>query len=216
MSGTLTWTASPESARTSATLYLMLTLLRSQYPNITSSQDDVPIPGTLMFGDGSIAESSERLTILKMDDDYITAAASILHTYPHAHHYGNPWPASLEYCCKGPDLQNNQQTVFFISAEVDLTFPTSPILPTFSSVTFHRSHVPQQFFFTAYHPGGHPLLYSFGTPLDYRSSQSGTPQGLEIAYSTGHVTWNTSQVVPGSYSVKVAVVDAFTDIRVSV
>ena len=213
-SGTLTWTATPESARTAATLYLTLTLVRSQYPNITSVQDDIPLPGTLAFGDGSIAESSELLTVVKLDDDYIIATLSILHTYPHAHHYGNPWPASFEYCCKSPHLRNNQETVFSISVGVDLTFPSSPILPTLTTVNFHRSPDLQQFFFTAYHPNAHPLLYSFGTPLDYRSSQSGTPQGLEISYSTGHMTWNTSRVVPGNYSIKVVVVDAFTNIRV--
>ena len=51
--------------------------------------------------------------------------------------------------------------------------------------------------------------------MDYRSSQAGAPQGLEISYTTGHVTWDTSYVMPGDYSVQVVVEDAFTGIRVS-
>ena len=50
--------------------------------------------------------------------------------------------------------------------------------------------------------------------MDYRSSQAGAPQGLEISYMTGHVTWNTRYVTPGDYSVQIIVEDAFTGIRV--
>ena len=52
--------------------------------------------------------------------------------------------------------------------------------------------------------------------MDYKSSQAGAPQGLEISYTTGHVTWDTSHVIPGDYSVQVVVEDAFTGMRVSV
>ena len=50
--------------------------------------------------------------------------------------------------------------------------------------------------------------------MDYRSSQAGAPQGLEISYTTGHVTWDTRYVMPGDYSVQIIVEDAFTGIRV--
>ena len=212
--------ASPESARTAATLYLTLTLVRSQYPSITAAHMGmavIPIPGVLKYGDGSTADSSERLMIQRIDDDsdYIIATASLLHTYPNFHHYGNPWWAEFEYCCKAKSLQNNMETLFSLRTGVDLTYSWSPLLPTIPMVTFIRSPVLQQFFFTAHHPEAHPLLYSFGTPLDYRSSQSGTPHGLRISYTTGLVTWNTSHVTPGSYSVQIVVLDAFTNIRVS-
>ncbi len=220
MSGKLTWVASPESGRTTTTLYLTLTLLRSAYPNITSSQVGVatiPIPGVLRFGDGSVADSASPYTlrVVSVDSDYIVVTAAVPHTYPHAHHYGNPWPAAYEYCCRGRGLRNNQETPLSIRAGVDLSFSASPVLPVLSTVVFHRSDAVQEFFFTTHSSEGHPLLYAFGTPHDYRSSQSGTPQGLEIAYATGHVTWNTSHVLPGSYSVQILVVDAFTNIEVS-
>ena len=51
--------------------------------------------------------------------------------------------------------------------------------------------------------------------MDYRSSQAGAPQGLEISYMTGHMTWDTTYVIPGDYSVQVVVEDAFTAIRVN-
>ena len=51
--------------------------------------------------------------------------------------------------------------------------------------------------------------------MDYKSSQAGAPQGLEISYTTGHVTWDTTHVTPGDYSVQIVVEDAFTGIRVS-
>ena len=51
--------------------------------------------------------------------------------------------------------------------------------------------------------------------MDYKSSQAGSPQGLEISYATGHVTWDISYVTPGDYSMQVVVEDAFTGIRVS-
>ena len=51
--------------------------------------------------------------------------------------------------------------------------------------------------------------------MDYKSSQAGAPQGLEISYTTGHVTWDMSQVTPGDYSVQVVVEDAFTGIKVN-
>lgn len=212
--------ASPESARTAATLYLTLTLRLSQYPNATtaSPRATIPMPGVLAFGDGSVADSTENLLTVQSVDatsGHILAAAAIPHTYPQARNYGNAWSAVFEYCCRDRSLQNNRETTIAISADVDLTYTSSPLLPTLSGVTFHRSDTTQQFFLTAQHPLSHPLLYSFGTVKDYRSSQSGTPQGLEIAYSTGHVTWNTSHVVPGSYSVQVVVVDSFTNVRVS-
>ena len=209
--------ASPESARTAATLYLTLTLRLSQYPNATSPGATIPIPGVLAFGDGSIADSTDLLTVQSVDtaSGYALAAARVLHTYPHARNYGNAWSAVFEYCCRDRSLENNRETTISISAEVDLTHSSSPLLPVLPDVTFHCSDVVQQFFISAQHPESHPLLYSFGTVKDYRSSHSGTPQGLEISYSTGHVTWNTSHVVPGSYSVQVVVVDAFTNIKVS-
>ena len=51
--------------------------------------------------------------------------------------------------------------------------------------------------------------------MNYRSSQGGPPQGLEISYTTGHVTWDPDHVIPGDYSVQVVVEDIFTGITVS-
>lgn len=59
------------------------------------------------------------------------------------------------------------------------------------------------------------MVYYLGDSMDYRSSQAGAPQGLEISYMTGHMTWDTTYVIPGDYSVQVVVEDAFTGIRVS-
>lgn len=177
----------------------------------------IPIPGVLHFGDGSVADSSELLTVQSIDtaSGYVTATTSLLHTYPYAHHHGDPWPAAFEYCCRGKSLLNNQGSTLVITAGVDLTYASSPLLPTLPSITFHRSTELQQFFFSAVHPESHPLLFSLGTPRDYRSSHAGTPQGLQVAYTTGHVTWNTSHVTPGSYSVQLVVIDAFTNVQVS-
>ena len=33
---------------------------------------------------------SEHLTVVGVTDDYTIASASVLHTYPYAHHHGNP------------------------------------------------------------------------------------------------------------------------------
>ena len=114
--------------------------------------------------------------------------------------------ASLLNCCR-----------FSLSVSIDLTYSSSPTLPTLTPVTFTKSPASpiQQFFFTASHPQAHPLVYYLGDSMDYKSSQAGAPQGLEISYTTGHVTWDISHVIPGEYSVQVVVEDAFTGIRVS-
>ena len=100
---------------------------------------------------------------------------------------------------------------------VDLTYSKSPTLPTLTTVTFTKSPASptQQFFFTASHPHAHPLVYYLGDSMDYKSSQAGSPQGLKVSYTTGHVTWDISHVMPGEYSVQIVVEDAFTGIRVS-
>ncbi len=216
MSGTLTWRASPDSARTGVIFDLTLTLLRSRYPDITLYQvgvASIPIPGILKYGDGDVSDQSERLRVNSINDEYLVASVSISHTYAHARRYGEAWWAEFEYCCRGKHLQNNRETVFSIRTSVDLSYNSSPTLPTLTSVTLVRSSLLQEFFYTAYQFEGHPLLYAFSEA--YGSSQSGTPQGLEISYTTGHVTWNTSHVIPGSYSVQIVVVDAFTNIQVS-
>lgn len=178
----------------------------------------MPIPGTLKYGDGSTSADSETLTIQSIDSNsgYIIATGTFLHMYPYSHHHGNPWLAEFEYCCRGKNLRNNGKSPLSLSTGVDLTYSSSPLLPTIPYITFTHSDVIQGFFYIAHHAENHPLLYSFGSALDYRSSQSGTPQGLEVAYTTGHVTWNTSHVIPGSYSVQMIVVDAFTNIRVCI
>lgn len=210
--------ASPEVARSAATLYLTLTLDRSRFPNISSADVGVaalPIPGVLRYGDGdSTSDQSDLLTVLDVGDEWILARATLVHTYPHAHRHGNPWEATYEYCCRGKSLQNNQETTLSLRTEVDLTFSSSPILPRSTIITFQRSPRLQQYFLAAHHPGAHPLLFALGVASDYGSSQSGTPQGLRVAYSTGHVTWDTSHVMPGRYSVQVVVEDAFTGIQV--
>ena len=98
VSGTLTWMASPSYSRTAVTFYLTLTLLRSQYPNITLSQvgmATITIPGVLKYGDGYRTNSSERLTVQAIDEasGHMIASVSLLHNYPTPHHYGDPWCA---------------------------------------------------------------------------------------------------------------------------
>lgn len=221
LSGTLTWKATPTSGRTAVTLYLTLTLLHSTHPEIAPTQVGVatiPCPGLLKYGDGiTSADSAESLAILSVNADsgYIVATGAFLHAYPYSHRHGDAWLAEFEYCCRGKHLRNNGESLLALTAAVDLTHSSSPLLPTLPSITLTRSDSLQGFFYSAHHTDHHPLLYSFGSALDYHSSLSGTPQGLEISYTSGHVTWNTSHVIPGSYSVQVVVVDAFTDVRVS-
>ena len=221
LSGTLTWKATPSSGRTAATLHLTLTLLRSVYTETTPIQvgvTTIPNPGVLKYGDRiTSADRAGFLTIqsVNIDSGYIVATGTFLHIYSHSNHHGNAWLAEFEYCCRGMHLQNNRESLLTFTATVDLTHSSSPLLPTIPSLTFTRSNALQGFFYAAHHVDDHPLLYTFGSALDYHSSQSGTPQGLEISSTSGHVTWNTSYVIPGIYSVQVAVVDAFTNIRVS-
>lgn len=216
--------ASPELGRTAATLYLTLTLLRSAHPNLTAADVGVaslPLPGLLKFGDGDSTVDDETDVFLRLEGideelGHLVARATIPHTYPRGHRYdGEPWLAVFKYCCRGSYLRNNQETLLTLSTEVDLTHSSSPLLPPITTLTFQRSSARlQEFFLTGHHPEAHPLLYTLGTPRDYHSAQSGPPQGLGVSYTTGQVTWNTSHVTPGSYSVQVVVVDGFTDIRV--
>lgn len=115
ISGSLSWESALENGRTAARLLLTLTLDRSYYPDINSTHVGVatiPIPGVLKFGDGSNADQSDRLEVVAVDESsgYIVAIATILHQYPAAHHYGNPWMAEFEYCCRRRTLLNNQLT----------------------------------------------------------------------------------------------------------
>ena len=117
MSGTLTWKVEPESGRTAVRLTLTLTLLTSHYPNITSPQQvgvaTIPIPGTLHFGDGETADQSDYMDVLFVDISrgYFVASATVLHLYPSAHLYGNPWLSKYQYCCRGNSLINNKGTM---------------------------------------------------------------------------------------------------------
>ena len=103
-----------------------------------------------------------------------------------------------------------------MTAGVDLTYTSSPVLPTLPKVILTPSQVtPQSFFFTGLHPQSHPLLYTLATPINYQSSQAGSPQGLAISYTTGQVTWDVNNVALGDYSVQIVVEDAFTGVQVS-
>lgn len=124
---------------------------------------------------------------------------------------------SFQYTCDHSSFSFSLKCCrFSLSVTIDLTYSSSPTLPTLTPITFIKSPASpiQQFFFTASHPQAHPLVYYLGDSMDYRSSQAGTPQGLEISYTTGHVTWDISHVMPGDYSVQIVVEDAFTGIRV--
>ena len=117
VSGTLTWRAVPESGRTVVNLTLTLTLLLSHYPNITSPRQvgvaKIPIPGELNFGDGDASDQSDEMDVLFVDvaTGYFVASATILHHYPSAHLYGNPWLSKYQYCCRGTSLVNNKGTM---------------------------------------------------------------------------------------------------------
>ena len=103
-----------------------------------------------------------------------------------------------------------------LSVGVDLTYDASPTLPTLPPVTLTPSQgSPQHFFHTPLHSQLHPLTHALGTIVNYQSSHGGSPQGLEVSYSSGHVTWDTAHVTPGEYSVQLITEDAFTGIRVS-
>lgn len=216
LSGTLTWEATPTKGRASATLYLTLTLLQSAYSNVSDvGVVTIPLPGVLRYGDGTNTDQSDRLTIQDVYDDIIIATGTFEHSYIYSDNLGNPWKAEYEFCCRGKDLQNNRETILTVTADIDCRHSSSAILPTLPEVTIARSSTLQGFFYVAHHRQNHPLLYQLGSTYDYRSSQSGTPQGLGVGYTSGHVTWDTSRVVPGKYSVQVVVVDAFTNIKVS-
>ena len=107
----------PESGRTAVHLTLTLTLLLSHYPNVTSSQQvgvaTIPIPGELSFGDGDTHEQSDEMDVLSVDAarGYFVASVTVLHLYPSAHLYGNPWLSKYQYCCRGTSLINNKGTV---------------------------------------------------------------------------------------------------------
>jgi len=203
--------------RASATLYLTLTLMRSAYPGILLADAGtaiISLPGALEYGDGSSSDQSDRLTIQNVYDDIIVVTGTFPHSYSHSDNQGRPWKAEFRYCCRGSDLLNNRGTDLAITVDIDCSHAFSPILPTLPLVTLSRSDALQQLFYTAHHRENHPLLYQLGSAYNYRSSQSGTPQGLAVGYSSGHITWDTSRVVPGSYSVQMVVTDAFTHIEV--
>ena len=215
----LTWETTPTLGRATAVISLTLTLTRSAYPNISSSDEGIatiPLPGELRYGDGTNSDQSDRLTVQTVYNDIIIAAGTFEHSYIHSSNQGRPWKAEFEYCCRGKELQNNRETILTVTADVDCRHASSPILPTLPLVTFSRSNALQQFFYVAHHRDNHPLLYQLGSAYNYRSSQAGTPQGLSVSYSTGRVTWDTSRVVPGNYSVQMVVMDAFTNVTVSI
>ena len=43
-------------------------------------------------------------------DGYLLARAVVKHEYPTANHFGDPWEAIYEYCCRSGDLRNNRKT----------------------------------------------------------------------------------------------------------
>ena len=121
-----------------------------------------------------------------------------------------------------------------ITITVDFSLMFSLLLPPIPLVHLVSGNSSQQFSYPALTSNGHPLAFLTGTSLDYRSSQAGTPQvcmcvhggvhvlelhrwfiqGLQIGYSTGLVTWDTTYVSPGDYSVQLVVVDVLNGLRV--
>ena len=125
ISGSLSWQSALENGRTAAQLTLTLTLQRSYYPDINSTHvrvASIPIPGVLNFGDGSMVDQSDLMEVVTVNEasEYIVAMATVLHQYPSAHHYGNPWLAEFEYCCRKRSLVNNQLTRY-VSPNAKLT-----------------------------------------------------------------------------------------------
>ena len=99
---------------------------------------------------------------------------------------------------------------------VDLSYPSSPLVPSLSIVhLMSSSNGDQSFYYPAISPSENPLFFSFGSPIDYRSIQAGPPQGLHIVPVTGRVAWNTEHVVPGDYSAQVVTQDVETGLRVA-
>ena len=115
LSGSLSWRSVSEYGRTAARLTLTLTLLHSSTPN-ASVGGVTSLPGTLAFGDGTFASEDLEETELKVlavdaESGYVVAEGSIVHVYPSANRYGNPWWAELRYCCRGKSLLNNRGTM---------------------------------------------------------------------------------------------------------
>ena len=99
---------------------------------------------------------------------------------------------------------------------VDLSYPSSPLVPSLSIVhLMSSSNGEQSFYYPALSPMENSLFFSFGSPIDYRSIQAGPPQGLHIVPVTGRVTWNTQHVIPGDYSAQVVTQDVETGLRVA-
>jgi subtilisin-like proprotein convertase family protein len=216
LTGSLTWVKVDGESRTTARLLLTLTLSHSQYPE-ASEGDSVHVSGAQVeFGDGETGGDTllpMQVMSVQSGEGYILVSTSLLHTYPTASSDGQPWEAVFEYCCRGQTLRNNQETRIRLSVGVDLSYTSSPLTPSLPPITLHNSQGIQGFFYTSSHPNSHPLTYSLGGMFDYMSSQAGTPQGVKISHSTGHVTCDTDHMTPGDYSVMIVVEDTISGIR---
>lgn len=98
---------------------------------------------------------------------------------------------------------------------VDLTYSSSPLVPSLPLIHLMSSAGKQSFYYPSLAPMEHSLFFSFGDPIDYRSIQAGPPQGLQVVPVTGHVTWDTDRVMPGDYSAQLVTQDVETGLRVA-
>jgi hypothetical protein len=217
LAGSLTWVKLDSENRTTAQFSLTLSLSHSQYPS-SEVGDRVYVTGSVVeYGDGETTGDGPlamKVVAVNTEEDYILATTHLLHTYPTTSSHGQPWEAVFRYCCRAQDIRNNPDTWIVLSVGVDLTYASSPLIPSLPPVTLYMSQGTQGFFFTSTHPNFHPLVFSLGTTFDYMSSQAGTPQTLRISHSTGHVTCDTDHMTPGDYSVMIAVEDTISGIRV--
>ena len=99
-------------------------------------------------------------------------------------------------------------------SEVDLTEDSSlkpPFLPQIVVPDNSLSHS----FFLPVVTNGNPVSWQLGGPLEYYSTDAGTPQGITIQQLSGMVTMDTEYTTPGHYSIQLVFTDVFTGLEVS-
>ena len=162
---------------------------------------------TFAYGDGAVNSQRFRTIAVNKADNFVLATMvdDTLNQSPLRHLYAasGPWNAGFSSCCNIGGLNNNAGAFYGDNTEISFAAPNSasPVSSLAPIVDVGPSGV-QSFPVPAVDPLGRTLRWSLTDPAE---SFWTPPAGLAINPNTGFVSWDTTGVPIGLWSVSVSV-----------
>jgi len=165
---------------------------------------------TFTYGDGTLAGNATQRNVINFVIQYrsanlVVGRASFKHIYSLAESGATVYQAEFAHCCRASELMNNQRTFRRVRTTLSLEqSASSPRLAAVATIEVGRAN-DTYFYIPAVSVRGSPLRYALGTPLDFGAGLAGVPLGVAINEFTGKITWDTTNVHTGDWSLLVKV-----------